>query len=64
MLGEVLLGELLCESLVEAEDAPLLQLAISVNEVSVLRASRRRREARGVSTKLKLMPPCAVTLQT
>lgn len=33
MIGEVQLGELLCDSLVEAEDAPLLQFAISANEV-------------------------------
>lgn len=34
VLGEVQLGELLCDSLVDAEDAPLLRFAISENEVS------------------------------
>lgn len=34
VIGEVQLGELLCDSLVEAEDAPLLQFAVSANEVS------------------------------
>lgn len=34
MIGEVNLGELLCDSLVEAENASLLQFAISANEVS------------------------------
>lgn len=34
VIGEVQLGELLCDSLVEAEDAPLLRFAISANEVS------------------------------
>ena len=34
MIGEVQLGELLCDSLVEAEDAPLLQIAVSANEVT------------------------------
>lgn len=33
VLGEVQLGELLCDSLVQAEDAPLLQFALSANEV-------------------------------
>ena len=39
VIGEVQLGELLCDSLVEAEDAPLLQFAISANEVSAQEAS-------------------------
>lgn len=34
VLGEVQLGELLCDSLAAAEDAPLLQFELSVNEVS------------------------------
>ncbi|CAB1098319.1 unnamed protein product [Ectocarpus sp. CCAP 1310/34] len=33
VLGEVQLGELLCDGLVQAEDAPLLQFALSANEI-------------------------------
>eukprot|EP00903_Cladosiphon_okamuranus_P011188 g10557.t1 len=36
VIGEVQLGELLCDSLVEAENAPLLQFAISANETLVV----------------------------
>ncbi|CAN0061623.1 unnamed protein product, partial [Ectocarpus sp. 12 AP-2014] len=35
VLGEVQLGELLCDSLVQAEDAPLLQFALSANETII-----------------------------
>lgn len=34
VVGDITLGELLCDTLVEAEDAPSLRFAINANEVS------------------------------